>query len=161
MSRSRLSSGAHHHCHTSRLGHGQYRFCIHCWRGRESEIPSDLSGLNNPGLQLPGCIKVHNSSPGSLLKHATTHGFCLKASSNESICDEPCDEGVTRDWVHAHILQDLQPFPPLTVLGHGDSTKKVHAMGSARGQEKGQTKCHGVRITVPGHHQGKGPKGVG
>jgi hypothetical protein len=77
------------------------------------------------GQQLPGCIKVHNSAPGSLLKHARTHGFCLKASSKESICDEPCDEGVTRDWVHAHILQDLQPFPPLTVLGHGDSTKST------------------------------------
>ena len=53
-----------------------------------------------------------------------------------SVCDEPCDEGVTRDWVHAHILQDLQPIPPLTVLGHGDSTKQVHARGSARGRRK-------------------------
>ena len=147
----RLSSDAHNHFHPPRPGHGQYRFCIHCWRGRESEIPSDLSGVTNPGQELPGCIKAHNSSLGSLLKHARTHGFCLKRSVQEGKCDELCDEGATRDWVHAHILQDLQPLGSSDRAGSRRFQKKYMPGARLGGRRKARTlvkefaeQCRGI-----------------
>ena len=60
---------------------------------------------------------MKGSSPGSLLKHARTHGFCKKIKEPEVKGDEHWDENATKDWVHAHVLEDLQPLSAIQRKG--------------------------------------------
>ena len=103
-------SDAHKQIHAARPSHGQYCFCMHCWRGREAAIPTDLSEYARRGRELAGCIKVKRSSTWALLKHVRTHGFCMERKRQEVKGDEPWAGKATKDRVHAHVLQDLQPL---------------------------------------------------
>jgi hypothetical protein len=66
--------------------------------------------------QIPECIQVHRSSPGSLLNHARMHTFCSKTSYKESICDELCNEGVSGiGYMHTFCKICILAPPPLTM----------------------------------------------
>ena len=119
------SSLAHAHFPPG-AAHGPYRFCRHCWSGRE--LPTILEQWKNPGRELPGCIKKQPHSAGSLLKHCRTHGLLVKQEPLGK--DSHCDESVTADRVHTHILE-LQQLRGQVIRSSLGNTCLTRALGLA------------------------------
>ena len=102
--------------------HINYRFCRYCWYGSEEDIPEDLGKFENPGRQLRGCVKAVDRrghlSCSSMVKHVRSHGICC--NEGPRLLDNPpaIDRDATREWVKAHVLEDMGTIKAVKHRGH-------------------------------------------